>query len=271
MMQSLAVSTRSRYIDQPYSLYSAESENHMRSIPFSSKSEMLFLDNEDEGKLRDFTEAMLEGEAVYNTAYRPWREDYHLIAERVLLKITNAKSYVAKFDDWFKPVNIILLRNPVSVAKSCINNEWGLTTQAFLGNRYFCRDVLSESLLRFCDDVENTGSLLERHVLNWCLDHYICIKTAPKDSVVIRYEDLVSGSHSVVAKLRSVIPELSEERFVASLKRPSKSSSYSKHLRKTKKVDSTLIQSIIDPQLPESDMLGVKKIIAEFGVYDEYY
>lgn len=271
VMQALAESTRSRYVDQPFSLYSAENEVHMQSIPFAVKSEMVALDRDDEEKLFSFCNSLVSGETAYNSSTRPWRKEFHFLSDRVLLKITNAKSYVTKFDDWFRPVNIILLRNPVSVAKSCINNEWGLTTHAFLGNRYFCRDVLSESLLKFCDHVESNGTLLERHVLNWCLDHYVCIKNSPKNAVIIRYEDLVSDSHSVVARLKEVIPELSEERFLASLERPSKSSRYSQHLRETKKVDSAVIGSIVDPKLPEADLLGVKNIISEFGVYDEYY
>lgn len=271
LMQSLAESTKSRYIDQPFSLYSAENERHMRLIPFSLKSELLFLDSDDERELKDFSMRLVEGGEIFNTAFRPWKKDFHVVSERVLLKITNAKSYIKTFDEWYSPVSILLLRSPIMVAKSCIANGWGLTTSAFLGNRYYCQDVLSPKLLQFCDEVEANGSLLERHVLNWCLDHYLCIKNAPENTLIIKYEDVVSNDKAVMLKLKSLIPELSEERFMESLTRPSKSSKYSQHLRGMKVVSSDSVNSSPYSGLVDDDISGAQRIIAEFRVYDEYY
>lgn len=273
LMQALASSLSAAYSDQPFSLYSAEHEKHLRKIPFSNKSEMLFLDDEDEMRLKDFTFNVISGEEIYNSAARFWAKDYHFSVDRVILKVTNAKSYIAKFDAWFSPISIVMLRNPILVAKSCMSNNWGITNSAFLNNRAFVDTVLPSDLVSYSDYVEKNGSLLERHVLNWCLDHYLCIQKAPASALVIKYEDLVAKDESVLSSITKLLPDIELEKFLRTLSTPSKSSNFSESLKGKRRVE---VQDLIGVSslsngLSKNELQKSLAIVARFKIYEKYY
>lgn len=242
LMQALAGSLKATYVDQPFSTYSAKNFEHISSIPKVSKSEMLYLDEEDENSLKKLILELSNGDKKYNSSYRPFAKDFNFFYDTVIFKVTNAKSYILKINEWFGPTNIIFLRHPLAVSLSCFQNGWGYTNHAFLNNRKFVQECLTQEQYSYCKAITDNGTTKQKHIVNWFLDHAFILSNLPKDAVVIKYEDLLTSPLSVANSIKETVTELDVGAFIKSLEKPSKSSKFSSSLKNRKKVSPNFIK-----------------------------
>ena len=93
-----------------------------------------------------------------------------------MLKITDANSMIDWFDENYDLDIVYLSRHPIPQALSCMRNGWTLHVRPFLRNERFVRRHLDAALVAYSHEVLETGSQLERFVLNWTLENLVPLR-----------------------------------------------------------------------------------------------
>jgi hypothetical protein len=131
------------------------------------------LDDEQEPQFRRYVERVLRGELPVNAPTRFWARDFDFRSTRLLLKVTDANSMIDWFDRNYDLDIVYLSRHPIPQALSCIRNGWTLHVRPFQRNERFVERHLDPSLVSYAYKVLDTGSELERFVLNWTLENLV--------------------------------------------------------------------------------------------------
>ena len=203
LMQVIAANKGVKFVDQPFSFYTASS-GQILHLPVFELSQFVHLDNpETQEKVRIYLTKIFEGEIQVKAPWRFWTKDFHFVSNRIVLKILDAKGIIDWIDKNFSVHIIYSTRHPIPVARSIIRNQWGLTAQAYLKDEFFVRTYLGESKERYCHDVLKNGTLLQQHVLNWGLENMIPLRLLPERPhwLYLSYEEFVTDPQASASKI----------------------------------------------------------------------
>lgn len=113
---------------------------------------------------------------------------------RVVFQMTSGHALINWFAAEF-PVQILyLIRHPISNALSIMNAGWQPECFEFLSHQGFTNTYLTQQQLREANAIEQHGSLLQRHVLDWSLKNLVPLRalahTSPPNWCTTSYEAL---------------------------------------------------------------------------------
>ena len=206
LMEVIAANRGVRFIDQPFSLFRA-APGHLARLLIPDRSEFITLDAEEEVRVRQFVQGLLNGSIQVNAPWAVWARTFHFRTDRVVLKITNAKALIDWFDATFALHVVFAPRHPLPLSLSVIRNGWALTGPPFLRNAAFVEAYLTDAQLARGWDVLRNGTLLEQHVLGWVLENLVPLRLldARPHWLVLPYESVVLNPERAVERLATVL------------------------------------------------------------------
>jgi hypothetical protein len=224
LMELIACNRGVTYSDQPFSIYNAWPKQ-LKYLPVCEGGDLIILQSDDGARICRYLDELFAGRLQVNGPWRFWTREFDFYAQRIVLKIVSAKALIDFIDKNFDVKILYLTRHPIPTALSIIGNNWGLTAHGYLQNETFASQYLDGHLLRYANDILKTGSLLQKHVLNWTLENLVPLKLLPQRPhwLHIAYEDLTMNPVTVLAKLVNHL-ELNEiDKMQKLITKPSKS------------------------------------------------
>ena len=211
------------YIDQPFDL--TQYNQHIRQLPQAKLGQFINLTNEEEKQVERYVRGILNRQYVFRSQWQLWNGQYKWCWERYIVKVLTAKGLIHWFESTFKDqIQIIYMtRHPIPTSLSILNRRWGLTTQAYLENETFIRDYLSDSKISFTWDILRSGSKLEHHVLNWCLENLVPLKGWSNSNwLTLSYEKLLTDPHYSTRRLCQKLDLKEAQKMLTTLNVPTR-------------------------------------------------
>jgi len=167
-------------------------------------SDWVQLYNRDsEPLLRRYFEGLCSGRLRFMNP-RPSLRRFRPVTHRIVFKLLHCgEDRISWFRDTFNGRVVFLLRHPIPVS---LSREVYPRLPAFLTSDY--RRHFSAEQLAYAQRIADSGSKLERGVLDWCLQNAVPLKQAEPDWILATYEELLLEPRSAI------------ERFVAGLDLP---------------------------------------------------
>jgi hypothetical protein len=224
LMELIASNKGVRYVDQPFSIYSA-SLIQFQYLPVLGYGQFIHLDKEEKEMVKYFFNRLFEGSLKINSQWKFWQKDFDFVSNRLVMKIVDAKGIIDWIEECFDVHIIYLTRHPIPQALSVMRNGWGLTVKAYLRNSYFTEHYLNDDILAYCHDILKEGSLLQKYVLNWSLENLVPIRMIPNKPnwIYISYEDLTLFPEKTILQLAKVLDLANIDAMMKKIKRPSRS------------------------------------------------
>ena len=172
-------------------------------LPIVSNSLFFHLDPEDEIRVKKYVDGIFAGHIVLGAQWRFWQKSFLLKSNRTLLKITKGKSLIEWFSNTYDVDMVWLIRHPIPQSLSVIKAGWENDSKVYLQNQFFVDRYLTPDLQKFGEAVLSDGDILEKYVLNWCLELLIpfhTLKTNPQINL-ISYEESVIKPDSIAGYL----------------------------------------------------------------------
>ncbi len=159
-----------------------------------------------------------------------FRNHFRLLTRRIAFKILHAcEDRISWFSDTFGGRIVYLLRHPIPVSFS---RRQIPRLEVFVTSDY--KRHFSRSQLDFARRVIDSGTDMERAVLDWCLQNSVALRQATDEWTIVSYEQLVLDPEPVVEALARRLDLPEPKRMLARLNKPSYSTKWSDE--KTKKV-----------------------------------
>ena len=218
-------------LNQPLEILTPNLTPHQyKRLPKFDLGQIVHPDAVQERELRAYTDDLMAGRIRVNAPYAFWRRDFHFRTDRLLLKIVDAKPMMDWFDAAYRPDIVYLVRHPVPQAMSCIRNGWSPTTTAYLRNEWFVEEVLADRhLLTYAHKVHDTGSDLERFVLNWVVENLYPLRVLADRPhwLALSYEECVTDQDATLRRVGERLDVGDTDGMREAARRVSRSSSLS--------------------------------------------
>lgn len=211
------------YVDQPTS--TIQVNPYTRFLPNSDLNQYINLNESDLKKFKKYIDNILKRKYIIRSQWQVWDKHYHWVWGRYVLKILNASPLI----DWFQETYaesgriVYLTRHPIATSLSIIQRGWGITANSYLNNSYFRNKYLSEETVCIGNQILENGSLLEKHVLGWCLENLVPLSTWQERSwLTVSYENIVSNPVSVSNRICSILDLPNPERMMNVVRKPTR-------------------------------------------------
>ena len=224
LMELIAANRGIRFCDQPFSLKSSLS-GQIRYLPIFDRSHVIFLDEDDEVMVRTYLEKIFSGALNVQAPWRFWRRDFDFLANRMVLKIVDAKGIIDWIDQNFSVDIVYSTRHPIPSALSVMRNQWELTASAYLRNREFVSAYLDSDQFDYAQSLLASGTLFQKHILNWCLENMIPLRLIAQRPhwLYLSYEELTLKPDETIEELAKHLHLSDIERMRKKISKPSKS------------------------------------------------
>ena len=218
LMEVIAANPRMGFADQPFGLYTA-SEEQIARLPLFAYGQVLYPDAEEWGQIEAYIADLLAGRFAANGPWRPGR--HHLRTDRMVLKITDAKSVAGELCRRTGLLPLAMIRHPIAQALSVERRGWALTGRAFLRSIEYRAAFLGEKAAE-AEAILAGPDRLAARVLDWTLENLPLLADA-KDWPVIAYERLVTDPEAEVDRLAAYADLPDTAAMLKVLTRPSRS------------------------------------------------
>ena len=192
-------------LNQPLEILTPNLTPHQyKRLPKFDLGQIVHPDSDQERELRAYTDDLMAGRIRVNAPHAFWRRDFQFRTDRLLLKIVDAKPMMDWFYATYHPDIVYLVRHPVPQAMSCIRNGWSTTTKAYLRNEWFIDEVLADRhLLTYAHTVDDTGTDLERFVLNWVVENLYPLRVLADRPhwLALSYEECVTDQDATLRRV----------------------------------------------------------------------
>ena len=122
---------------------------------------------------------------------------YRPFTDRTVTKILHAgEARINQLRDRFNGRVVFLLRHPIAVS---LSREVTPRLQAFLESDY--RKNFRDEELRLGRRIFESGSRLQKGVLDWCLQNAVPLRAAQPDWIVVSYEEMVLAPGPILDRL----------------------------------------------------------------------
>jgi hypothetical protein len=218
-------------LNQPLEILTPNLTPHQyKRLPKFDLGQIVHPDPDQERELRAYTDDLMAGRIRVNAPHAFWRHDFQFRTNRLLLKIVDAKPLMDWFEANYHPDIAYLVRHPVPQAMSCIRNGWSTTTKAYLRNEWFAEDVIGDAkLLAYAHALEETGTDLERFVLNWVVENLYPLRVLADrpDWLALSYEECVTDRDGTLRRVSERLDVCDTDRMERAALRLSRSSTLS--------------------------------------------
>lgn len=218
-------------LNQPIEILTPNLTPHQyRRLPKFDLGQVVHPDPDQERELRAYTDDLMAGRIRVNAPHAFWRRDFQFRTDRLLLKIVDAKPMMDWFAQHYRPDTVYLTRHPVPQALSCIRNGWSTTTRAYLRNEWFTDEVVADPKLHaYAAELDNSGSDLERFVLNWVIENLYPLRVLADRPhwLALSYEECVGDQAGTLRRVCERLDVGDTERMQRAAQRLSRSSALS--------------------------------------------
>lgn len=218
-------------LNQPLEILTPNLTPHQyKRLPKFDLGQIVHPDPDQERELCAYTDDLMAGRIRVNAPHAFWRRDFQFRTDRLLLKIVDAKPMMDWFDARYRPDIAYLVRHPVPQAMSCIRNGWSTTTKAYLRNEWFAAEVIADAaLLAYAHALDETGTDLERFVLNWVVENLYPLRALAGRPhwLVLSYEECVTDQDATLRRVRERLAVGDTERMQRAARRLSRSAALS--------------------------------------------
>jgi hypothetical protein len=227
LMQVIASNPRMKYCDQPMaprssSEYDLQLLEEIENGPFLAPTENIA------DQVSRYIHEVTSGRLHVNEPWNPWTSDFKFRTDRIVFKVTDHLHLC----DWVEKNHngeiVVLVRHPIAQAFSSIRAGWSPRNRPYLSSTEFVAGLFGREAVSYCQKIESNGSMLQRHVLTWCLENVSMIRAqhSPRRSF-IPYEEFVTKGDEAVDKLSITYNLPARDKMLAMLRRPSNASKVS--------------------------------------------
>lgn len=220
-----------KYLDQPLDLRLAD-RTQKKLLPHDRYSKFVYLNTtKEKQKVFKYFELIFDGELKVRNPWNVFDDDYNFKTNRQVLKLCNGKALIEDFIELFNIEVLFFIRHPIPQSLSVMKRNWGYSpVYAFLENELFVKKYLNEDKLKFIESVLDSGSLLEKHVLNWVLQNLIPLKSNYKNKwLTLSYEELVLKPREIINFLAERLQLDNKEGMYEKIDEPSKTTKSEKN------------------------------------------
>jgi hypothetical protein len=214
IMEVISANPEFRYIAQPFVAYDREGRWGHDVVNYEYSR---FIDPSEAelAGIGDFIDGILSGRYVLRAPWRMWDGDFWRRKSRTVMKILQAKALMPWFEERFGLNVVYLLRHPLAQASSVMKAGWPPMHMTFLDHPGFRERHLDAAQREFCARVVSDGSLLDHHVLTWCLDNLLPLRAlkSPTSWTVVSYEDCVLKPEATLQYLSKALDLSSIDRM----------------------------------------------------------
>lgn len=193
----------------------------------------------------------------------PWIDARNraLFPSRRLIKEVRANLWLAWLRRQFPSIPIVMLmRHPCAVASSRTHEDWATRVPQFLAQRALFEDHLEP----FRELIERSQTTFEKHVIAWCIHHYVPLRQFSADALpVVFYEELCARPHDEIRRLFGYIGRKCDDGVFERLRLPSRSSERRTEIKGAS--GSQLVDSWRKRVTPDESRQAVK-ILRAFGL-----
>ena len=119
-----------------------------------------------------------------------------------------------------------MIRHPISTSLSIIQRNWGNTAEHLLQNPYLINKCLNKKRLKFSFKILETGTNLEKFVLEWCLNNSYPLSICnDRKWLTISYEELILKPRQMVDLICNYLDLFDKERMLKTVFNPSRTAS----------------------------------------------
>tara|TARA_Y100001972_G_C7667105_1_gene337639 strand:+ start:3225 stop:4127 length:903 start_codon:yes stop_codon:yes gene_type:complete len=190
------------FIDQPFDYN--QFNPHKHHFGSQADDQIIVPKNDANTILKDYMDNILNGRYYIRSQWDFRNKYFSKTVEGFILKLINCKGSIEWFYHHFKDQAefILLLRNPISVARSIEKLNWKETTEMYIRNPYYAGEILGSNLVSFIEDEMNRTSYTERLILNWYVENYGIYHFFKKHKLAIfLYEDLVAKPKEILEEI----------------------------------------------------------------------
>lgn len=191
---------------------------------------------DDEFMNRFFTD-IFEGRLKVESPWNFLHPSFNWKTSRVCAKIHNAKAWIPWFEETFNDnVQIAYhFRHPIPQSLSTMARKWIITIPFYLRDEWFVENYMTDGLLEYTEERLREGTLLEKYVLNWCVENLVPQRLFRERSNwwVSTYEEIVVNPLLMVERMMERLNLRNREGLLQQISQPSQtvSSQTKKQLR----------------------------------------
>jgi hypothetical protein len=156
--------------------------------------------------------------------YNPFSPSFHLVTDRRVLKMVHSSAIAEWIAEGLRPV--YLVRHPIASALSMTRSAITLRAEANLRHEGFRTRFLDDDLIELGWAILRSGSLLEKFLLEWCLDNLGPLQAwtkRPERWTLISYEELMLSPTRLIPLLGRRLDLREPDRMLRMLRTPSPS------------------------------------------------
>lgn len=128
--------------------------------------------------------------------------NYKFRTKRKIVKILRLKGFINYFEKYFNVQVIYLVRHPLAVSLSWLNNDYNDKVKLFLEDKEYIEKYLNNDLLVYIKNVYQKGSDIDKYVLQWSLENLPPLNFFDNNKwLIISYEELVLEPEKSLKKL----------------------------------------------------------------------
>lgn len=217
------------FVSEPLNQWYYRPANYRALIPPSRQEQFVSLDGpEQAANLKLMFQRILSGKMKLQSQWRWLHDDYSFVRDRFVVKILHANALIDWFAVNFDAHIVFLVRHPVATAYSVMAREWSPTIDPYLYNESFRERHLDKKILPTLEQIGESGTELEKYVLEWGLVNLCPLKERAKYSwLTLTYEELVCRPHQMAELLAERLDLPDPGKLAKRLARPSKSANES--------------------------------------------
>lgn len=199
IMEVLAASRGVKYCNQPFSLATATDHAKQFLVEFN-RGMVLLLKPDEQEAFSAYVEAIIRGDLRINGSWRFWEPQFKFKSDRIVFKITNAPCVASFVFEKYLSEIILLFRHPIAQSLSVMHNKWEHNCRFFLSDKDFIESFLTSKMENAANDILKSNSLLQKHVLGWCLENLALIRQFHQypEWWIVTYEHFVLNRSAVI-------------------------------------------------------------------------
>lgn len=235
MMELIAANKGFSFSDQPFGLYTMTCAQ-LNALPVFAYSQIIAPDPKEWAQIKEYIGAILSGALTVNGPWKFWKTPHSIRSDRMVLKITDAKSIAPELVAHFGLTPVVMTRHPISQSLSVQKNGWDTTARAFLRNKDFVATYLTPELEARAWDLVHDADPMKGRLLDWTLENLPLIAALKEnpDWLYLPYETLIAHPDASITRLAQACQLDDPAAMLAQLEYPSRSTkrSSSKTTRK---------------------------------------
>lgn len=213
LMEIIASQPGMKYYDEPFNIR----RNNVQRTGLFSRWEDLQPEYADSKKITDYLNALSKNRYRFMNP-PPFRKNYRPLTNRIVFKLHELEHLIDTIAQECNCQILYLVRHPIpnSLSRAVVPR-----LNQFLTSKYYRETCLNEAQWRDIGNVARTGSDLQRHVVSWCFENIIALRSCHASGwTVLSYEELVINPEKSCDLLYRELDLEDRNRLLASVSKP---------------------------------------------------